>query len=78
MVERLKDNGILFSWLVVCRVDDHIGSSVAVVEGDKIELFTIFLAKVDGEDVALGVLGSDVLDLHGVRLACRDLDPGLW
>ena len=42
------------------------------------ELCVIFLAKVDGEVVALGVLGSDVLDLHGVRLACRDLDPGLW
>ena len=50
-------------------VNDHIGSSGAVVKGDESELCAIFLAKVDGEVVALGVLGSDVLDLHGVRLA---------
>ena len=58
--------------------NDHIGSSGTVVEGDESELCAIFLAKVDHKVVALGVLGSDVLDLHDVRNACRDLDPGLW
>ena len=68
----------MLSFFEASSVDNHIGSSGAVVEGDGSELCAIFLAKVDGEVVALGVLGSDVLDLHGVRLACWDLDRGLW
>ena len=67
----------MLSYREASRVDDHIGSSGAVVEGDELELCAIFIANFDDEVVALGVLGSDVLDLHGVRLACRDLDPGL-
>ena len=59
-------------------IDDNIGRGGTIFKGDERELCAIFLAKVDGKYVALGVLGSNVLDLHGVRLACWDFDRGLW
>ena len=68
----------MLSYFEAGSVDNHIGRAGAVYERDEMELFIFFLAKVDGEDVALGVLGSDMFDLHGVCLACWDLDPGLW
>ena len=36
------------------------------------------MPEVNGEVVSLGELRSDVLDLHGEGVACRDFDNGLW
>lgn len=36
----------------------------------------IFLTQVDGKIVALSILGSDVLNLHNVRLASWDINDG--
>ena len=77
LVERLQHQGVL-SQSEASGADDNISGGFVVYQGDERQLLADLLPEVNGDVVSLGELGSDVLDLHGVGIACWDFDNGLW